>query len=84
MKKQLIIALCAGCLLLAGPAQADELKLPPIAQQYDANGDGRLDEGEVAALKEYFRQTYDRNGDGKLDANERKAAREMILEMLAE
>lgn len=58
-----------------------------ILEEFDANADGKLDEGEReaarTALRERFEQrkqemlrTFDADGDGKLGETERKAARE--------
>lgn len=55
---------------------------PETVKKFDANGDGRLDESEVAAMEEARAarkaklKEYDTNKDGKLDDQERAALRE--------
>lgn len=89
----LIIRLAPGVLALAllaapPPSRADEAprgKLSKARQQYDADGDGRLDDAELAAAKEgakaKAKQTreenlrkalakYDANANGRLDEAE--------------
>ena len=49
-----------------------------MLQKFDANGDGKLDANERAAMKQAHAariKPFDTNGDGKLDANEKAAMR---------
>jgi len=67
-----------------------------ILAKFDANGDGKLDDAEKAALRQAFEgkagtlgarrkllEKFDTNGDGRIDDTERAAARELIQQKKA-
>lgn len=71
-----------------GPLQNPEVRAR-LLKQFDANHDGKLDETERAAAKQYMEEhggavrermlkRFDKNGDGKLDDEERAAMREEL------
>ena len=87
-KLALMIAapLVAGATTYAA-AQGDEPARKDLIQQFDNNGDGKLDAAERAQMKAAFEARraerhkqalarYDLDKDGKLDAAERKAMRD--------
>lgn len=62
-----------------------------MMKRYDLNGDGKLDDGERAAMekdRKLFRakmlKKFDKNGDGKLDQTERLAIKEAMKSKRAE
>jgi len=80
-------ALFAGIALPgAASAQEDDAATTPAERRqafldrFDADGDGRIDEGERQAARDSFRSEVssrvDTNGDGKIDESERAAAQE--------
>ena len=92
-------ALTLVTLALVGIASAQDAKpegkrphmkhrVPPaVLEQFDANGDGKLDESEHKTAREAMREkhqamrekmleAFDADGDGKLDESERKAMHE--------
>jgi EF hand/Synaphin protein len=84
-KMKVALALC-GTLLVGGLAAAQGIGggsgKAGVMQKYDANGDGKLDDGERAklhadmkakreAMKADMLAKYDINKDGKLDKTER-------------
>ena len=71
-------ALCAG-LVLAAPASADNqlgarLLLNFVFQNGDANDDGRLDPGEIAAMRLQAFERADADGNGSISRAEQQAA----------
>lgn len=53
--------------------------LGKLLSRIDSNGDGQLDDSEVAQLRQMLaqlRQRLDRNGDGKIDDSERQQIRQ--------
>jgi len=105
-----ILSLCTAALcalvLLAGTAQADpegrrgRRGMPPklrqkLLEQFDANGDGRLDETERAAAKaamqakreerkQQILERFDADGDGQLNDEEKAAAKEAFKAKMKE
>ncbi len=61
------------------PAQKRRRIPPQILQQFDKNGDGKLDEAEKRAIRDSFMKRFDKNGDGKIDEAEKRAAREAFM-----
>jgi hypothetical protein len=59
-----------------------------VLERFDANGDGRLDEGEREAARAAFRarvlERFDADGDGTLSPDERAKAREAVRERACE
>jgi hypothetical protein len=87
MKKMLLMALAISLSgFLSQAADGDPKPAAPrterseLFKKYDKNGDGKLDEGERAALQkdrqEEMVKKYDKNGDGKIDDTERQALME--------
>ncbi|MEM7026900.1 MAG: hypothetical protein AAF410_01605 [Pseudomonadota bacterium] len=70
--------------LIAAPLMAEEaddkMSFRDRVQQYDADGDGQLNEEERTALREarraYLLDKYDADGDGELNEDERQAKRD--------
>lgn len=59
------------------PRDGDPRPLPCFLEQFDADGDGVLNESEQEAARaglEEIRATYDADGDGRLSCEERNAA----------
>jgi hypothetical protein len=91
-KLKMIMAASALCLTAAGGLalakdQGDPAKKPGLMQKFDANGDGVLDAGEKAKMKEAFAAKraarkaariarFDTNKDGALSPAERAAMRD--------
>src|SRR5215470_3620755 len=95
--KMTAIAALVGSLGVGGAvalAQGDGGAAPEgmrakILEKYDTNHDGKLDDGERAAMRADFQAKraerrakmlarFDSNKDGKLDANERKVMRDTL------
>jgi len=82
MKNIWIVAVAVCVLGLVTSAQAAKggkknknATTEDVFKKYDANGDGKLDDSEKAAIKsafdtDYSLRKYDTNGDSKLDDNE--------------
>ncbi len=80
--KQVAGMIALACLLVPGMAQAfgpgacgeGHPPLPPfIADQYDADGDGRLSAAEEETARQALLERYDTDGDGELSRTERQA-----------
>ncbi len=89
MLTKLKIALALSASLLGGTAAIcaaqggggpDGPNKAALLQKYDANGDGKLDASERAAMRADFKAKmlakYDTNKDGKLDASEKAVMRD--------
>jgi hypothetical protein len=91
-KMKIALALC-GSLAAGGIAAAHGIHGGParaeIMQKYDLNKDGKLDDGEKAAMRADFKakfeqkraemiSRFDTNKDGKLDDGEKAAMRDTL------
>ena len=91
-KTKIALALC-GSLAVGGIAAAEGFHgggdRAEILQKYDLNKDGKLDDGEKAAMRADFKarheklraemiSRFDTNKDGTLDDNERKAMQDTL------
>jgi len=82
----IILGLGLGSLLVQAaegePKPKPARALPDSVKKYDKNGDGKLDQDEIAALRkdrqEEMLKKYDKNGDGKLDEAESKVRAEEL------
>jgi Ca2+-binding EF-hand superfamily protein len=88
----LVAALAGGgavALAQGGDGGAPEGIRGKILEKYDTNHDGKLDDGERAAMRADFQAKraerrqemlarFDTNKDGKLDANERKVMKDTL------